>query len=305
MERVAVADLGSNSWRLVVYGYEPDTPWWSLVDEIREAVRIGAGMGDERVLQPERIDRAVHTAAVFASFCRASGIDTVEAVATSAIRDAANGAELLDSIREHSGLDARVISGREEARYGWLAIANSTTIEDGFGLDIGGGSIQVMRLADRRLAKADSLPLGSVRVSEEFLPGEKATAKAMKALRKRVESEVGALGWWGQGGRIVGIGGTIRNLAVAVMRRAELPLDDVQGFRLERDALEDLIELLADRPASKRGEVSGIKPDRGDVILGGALVLAAALDAGGCEAIEVTEAGLREGVFFERFLESA
>jgi exopolyphosphatase / guanosine-5'-triphosphate,3'-diphosphate pyrophosphatase len=302
MERVAVADLGSNSWRLVVYGYEPGTPWWSPVDEIREAVRVGAGMGDERVLQPERIDRALHTAAVFASFCRASGIDTVEAVATSAIRDAANSEDLLSAIRAQTGLQPRVISGREEARYGWLAIANSTTLEDGFGLDIGGGSIQVMRLAGRRLAEADSLRLGSVSVSEEFLPGEKAPAKAIKALRKRVESDLGELGWWGQGGRLVGIGGTIRNLAMAAMRRAELPLADVQGFTLGRDALEDLIELLAARPALKRGELSGIKPDRGDVILGGALVLAAAIDSGDFDSIEVTEAGLREGVFFERLL---
>jgi exopolyphosphatase/guanosine-5'-triphosphate,3'-diphosphate pyrophosphatase len=302
MERFAVADLGSNSWRLVVFGYEPGTPWWSLVDEIREAVRVGAGMGAERVLRPERVDRAIHTAAVFASFCRASGIDQVEAVATSAIRDATNGAELLEAIRERTGLHPRVISGREEARYGWLAIANSTTISDGFGLDIGGGSIQATRLAGRRLADAESLPLGSVRVSEEFLPGEKASAKAMKALRKRVESELGGLGWWAGGGRLVGIGGTIRNLAVATMRRAELPLDDVQGFELERPALEELIELLASRPASKRGDVNGIKPDRGDVILGGALVLAAALDSGGFDRIEVTEAGLREGVFFERLL---
>src|ERR687889_1476390 len=104
MERVAVADLGSNSWRLVVYGYEPDPPWWSLVDEIREAVRISAGMGEERVLRPERVDRALHTAAVFSSFCRASGVEAVEAVATSAIRDASNGAELLDAIRDHAGL---------------------------------------------------------------------------------------------------------------------------------------------------------------------------------------------------------
>jgi exopolyphosphatase/guanosine-5'-triphosphate,3'-diphosphate pyrophosphatase len=302
MERVAVADLGSNSWRLVVYGYEPGTPWWSPVDEIREAVRIGAGMGEQRQLRPERIDRALHTAAVFASFCRASGIDTVEAVATSAIRDAANSAELLDAIREQTGLQPRVISGREEAHYGWLAIANSTTISDGFGLDIGGGSIQVMRLADRRLEAADSLPLGSVRVSERFLPGEKAPAKALKSLRKHVETELEGLGWWGEGGRLVGIGGTIRNLAAAAMRRAELPLPDVQGFSLDRDALEELIELLAARPASKRGELSGIKPDRGDVILGGALVLAAALDGGGFDSIEVTEAGLREGVFFERLL---
>jgi exopolyphosphatase / guanosine-5'-triphosphate,3'-diphosphate pyrophosphatase len=302
MERVAVADLGSNSWRLVVYGYEPGTPWWSPVDEIREAVRVGAGMGDERILQPERIDRALHTAAVFASFCRASGIDQVEAIATSAIRDAANSDELLDAIRSDTGLQPRVISGREEARYGWLAIANSTTISDGFGLDIGGGSIQAMRLAGRRLTDAESLPLGSVRMSEQFLPGEKATAKGMKAVRKRVESELEELGWWRDGGRLVGIGGTIRNLAAAAMRKTELPLMDAQGFRLERDELDELIELLADRPASKRGDVGGIKPDRGDVILGGALVLAAALDSGGFDGIEVTEAGLREGVFFERVL---
>src|SRR5215204_7125060 len=98
MERVAVADMGSNSWRLVVYGYEPGTPWWSLVDEIREAVRIGAGLGEEGVLRPDRVDRALHTAAVFSAFCQATGVDEVVAVATSAIRDARNGAELLAEI---------------------------------------------------------------------------------------------------------------------------------------------------------------------------------------------------------------
>src|SRR5919106_3480322 len=302
MQRIAVADMGSNSWRLVVYGYEPDTPWWSLVDEIREAVRIGAGLAEEGALQPERIDRALHTAALFASFCRASRIDQIEALATSAIRDATNGSELLEGIREQTGLEPRVITGSEEARYDWLAIANSTTIEDGFGLDMGGGSIQILQIEDRRLARAESLPLGSVRVSEEFLPGEKASAKAVKALRRRVAGELDALGWWQGGGRFVGVGGTIRNLAAAAMKRADLPALDVQGFELELAELEDLIDWLASRPASKRGDLAGIKPDRGDVILGGALVLAAALDAGGFDRIELTEAGLREGVFFERLL---
>jgi exopolyphosphatase/guanosine-5'-triphosphate,3'-diphosphate pyrophosphatase len=259
-------------------------------------------MGDDGILQPERIDRAVHTAAVFASFCRAAGIEQVEAVATSAIRDASNRDDLLSAIRDRTGLQPRVISGREEARYGWLAIANSTTIEDGFGLDIGGGSIQAMRLAGRQLAEAESLPLGSVRVSERFLPGEKAPAKGMKALRKHVASELERLGWWTGGGRLVGIGGTIRNLAAAAMRQGNTPAVGVQGFELRRDTLEELIELLASKPASKRGEVSGIKLDRGDVILGGALTLAATMERGGFDAIEVTEAGLREGIFFERLL---
>ena len=221
-------------------------------------------------------------------------------MATSAIRDARNGEEFLDDLRQQTNLDPRVISGAEEARYGYLAVVNSTTIQHGFGLDMGGGSIQALRIEDRQLSAAESLPLGSVRVSEEYLPGKKAPKKAMKALRKRVSEELEALGWWSGGGRIVGIGGTIRNLAAAAMKRADLPPLDVQGFELERDALEELIELLASKPADKRGDVAGIKPDRGDVILGGALVLAAALDSGGFDRIEVTEAGLREGIFFER-----
>ena len=303
MERVAVVDMGSNSWRLVVFGYEPGTPWWSLVDEIREAVRISAGMVERSdPMRPERVELALHTAAVFSAFCRARGIDRIEAVATSAIRDAANGPELLDRIRDQTSLTARVISGTEEARYGWLAIANSTTIDNGFGLDMGGGSIQTLRLEGRRLAGSVSLPLGSVRVSEEFLPGEKATPKGMRALRKRVSADLRELGWWSGGGRLVGIGGTIRNLAAAAMKRLDLPDIDVQGFALTREAVEELIEELAERPASKRGGVRGIKPDRGDVILGGALVLAATLEEGGFEAVEVTEAGLREGVFFEGLL---
>jgi exopolyphosphatase/guanosine-5'-triphosphate,3'-diphosphate pyrophosphatase len=299
--------MGSNSWRLVVFGYEPGTPWWSLVDEIREAVRIGAGMGEqaedgERVLRPDRVELALHTAAVYSAFCRATGVHRIEALATSAIRDAVNGDELLAEIERTTGLEARVISGDEEARYGWLAMANSTTIHDGFGLDIGGGSIQALRIGGRRLADSRSLRLGAVRVSERFLPDERATGKQMKALREHAAEELEQLGWWSGGGRLVGIGGTIRNLAAAAMKRLDLPDIDAQGFPLTRDALEELIDELASRPASKRGQVKGIKYDRADVILGGALVLAAALEAGGFDAIEVTEAGLREGVFFERLL---
>ena len=303
VERVAVIDMGSNSFRLVVFEYEPDS-WWSLADEIREATRVSAGMGDEGVLKAEPMDRALHTASVFSSFLEASGVERVDAVATSAIRDAANRDELLDAIRERTGLEVRVISGPEEAWYGYLAIANSLTITDGFGIDLGGGSVQLMRIADRRLEEAESVRLGSVRVSEAFLEGEKTTGKQVKALRKHVARTLSEFEWWegGEGQRLAGIGGTIRNLATAAQKRLELPDADVQGFLLTRDVLEGLIERLASKPVAKRGSVGGIKPDRGDVILGGALVLAGAMEHGGFEAVEVSEAGMREGVFFERLL---
>jgi exopolyphosphatase / guanosine-5'-triphosphate,3'-diphosphate pyrophosphatase len=304
MKRAAVIDMGSNSFRLVVFGYVPEHHW-QHVDEIREAVRVGEGVGDDGMLRPEPMERAVRVAKVFSSFCRASEIDDVTAVATSAIRDAPNGGELLDRIRSEAHLDARVLSAQEEARYGYIAIANFTTLRDGYGFDIGGGSVQVMRIEDRQLKRAGSWPLGAVRMSERFLPGgDPVGNKEIKALRKHVRSVLDAEDWIepGDPARTAGIGGTIRNLASAAERHAGLPQTDAEGFQLTRDALDELIDELADMPASKRGDVPGIKPDRGDVILGGAIVLSELMERCGAEAVETTSAGLREGVFFERYL---
>jgi exopolyphosphatase/guanosine-5'-triphosphate,3'-diphosphate pyrophosphatase len=303
VERIAVIDMGSNSFRLVVFQYEPGG-WWSLTDEIREPVRVSAGMGDESVLRPAPIERALATAAVFASFLEASGVEAVETVATSAIRDARNRDELLGAIRARTGLPVRVISGAEEAWYGYLAIVNSTTLRDGFGIDVGGGSVQLLAIADRRLTEAESVRLGAVRVSEALLPDDRPSKKQMRAVRDHVARTLSEFEWWHGTGdeRLAAIGGTVRNLASAVQKRMDLPDVDEQGFTLERGALEELIELLASKPPDERGSVRGIKPDRGDVILGGALVLAAAMEHGGFGELEVVEAGLREGVFFERLL---
>ena len=164
VQRLAVADLGSNSFRLVVYGYESGR-WWAHADEIREAVRISEGMSDDGVLQPEPMARALRTVAVFDAFCRATGIEAVEAVATSAIRDATNRDELLGAMADNTSLPVRVLSTADEARYGYLAIVNSTTLTDGFGLDIGGGSVQAMRVEERRLTHHASWPMGAVRIS--------------------------------------------------------------------------------------------------------------------------------------------
>ena len=140
-------------------------------------------------------------------------------------------------------------------------------------------------------------------MTERFLPEEKAGAKALKALRAHLRDELAGATWLDGAGRLVGIGGTVRNLAAAAQKAADLPSYGVQGFRLERTALEALIEELAGRPAAERGSVPGIKPDRGDVILAGAVTVHAVLEAGGFDAIEVTEAGMREGVFFEWYLD--
>jgi exopolyphosphatase / guanosine-5'-triphosphate,3'-diphosphate pyrophosphatase len=304
--KVAVIDLGSNSFRLVVFTYaEPDETgraWWRRTDEIHEAVRIAAGQQEDGMLAEEPIERALETLELYAHFCRATGIEDVKPVATSAIRDAANQEAFLDAARELTGLDVRVLSREEEARYGYLAAVNSTTLADGVALDLGGGSMQLVRVDGRHATDARSWPLGAVRMTERFLPGEKAKGKQIKALREHVAEQLAEAEWLERGGRLVGVGGTVRNLASAAEIAAELPSYGVQGFSIGREALDDLVDRLAELDASERASVPGIKAARGDLILAGALVVQGVMEAGGFETLEVTEAGLREGVFYETLL---
>src|SRR3954451_19622531 len=303
-QRLAVIDLGSNSFRLVVFTARDG--WWKRTDEIYEAVRIGEGLAATGELGERGMARAQATMEVFAHFCDANGLsaDEVDAVATSAIRDAMNARAFLDRAEAASGLRVRVLSKEEEARYGYLAAVNSTTLSDGVMVDLGGGSMQLVHVERRLSREVDSWPLGAVRMTERFLPEDKpAKPKQLRELRAFVAGSLERAPWINRSGsRIVGIGGTVRDLAAAAQREADIAGFGGQGVVLTRTALDSLVDELAELKPSERGKVPGIKPGRADLILAGALVVQAVLEEGGFDALDVTEAGLREGVFFERYL---
>jgi exopolyphosphatase / guanosine-5'-triphosphate,3'-diphosphate pyrophosphatase len=305
VRRVAVIDLGSNSWRVVVYMFAPGD-WWKLTDEIYETVRIGAGLAETGRLSDAGMGRGLETLAVFERFCAAHGLgpDAVHAVATSAIRDAANGAMFLKAARAASGLNIEVISDEDEARFGYVAAINSSTMTDGIVLETGGGSIQLIEVADRRPQSLQSFPLGAVRLTEQFLPGSgPARKRDLQKLRAHVgETLAGLPTLAGAGDRIVGMGGAVRNLAAAAQRMADQPDIGVQGFMITREMLAELVQTLAALPVAERGEVPGIKVGRGDIILASALVIETVVDLGAFAGIEVTEASLRDGVFIAREL---
>jgi exopolyphosphatase / guanosine-5'-triphosphate,3'-diphosphate pyrophosphatase len=304
--RTAVIDMGSNSFRLVVFTAVEG--WWKRTDEIYLPVRIGEGLDATGELGAKPIERALQAAEVFAHFCAATGIgpEDIQAAATSAIRDASNQAAFLERVRAETGLEVRVLSREEEATFGYLAAVNSTTLTDGAVLDLGGGSLQLVEVLSRHPGRLGSWPLGAVRMTEHFLPdGDQAPKKARKALRAHVVEMLEHDAAWlpRSGRRIVGIGGTMRNLAAAAQSEAGKPSTGVQGYAIDRKALDDLIDKLASMPASERGSIKGIKYARADLILAGALVVQAVMEYGEFDAIEVTEAGLREGIFFSSYLE--
>jgi len=298
----AVIDMGSNSFRLVIYRYVPGH-WFRLVDEIREPVRLSEHVIDGRI-GPAALARAERAAHLYAAYCDAAGIHTVDVVATSAVRDAVNQREVLD-VLSVGRLAVRVLSAEQESWYGYLGVVNGSTLADGWFVDLGGGSVQVGRVDGRRLTRSMSAPLGAVRLTEAFLTGDQRDAKQIAALRTHVRKALKAYEWIGGNGRIVGIGGALRTLAVMQQRAARGPLIDPNGHRMSRAALAATIDQLTALPASQRYRLAGLRPDRGDIILAAALTIDEVMRAVGSDVLEVCGQGLREGVFLEHYLAPA
>lgn len=307
----AVIDLGSNSFRLVVFT-TGEGGWWRRTDELSDMVRIGGDLTAEGCLSEARMAHALETLRVFAAFCATNGIATeaIDAVATSAIRDAPNGDAFVARAMRETGLPIRVLSGEEEALYAYVAAVNSTAMRDGVVLDLGGGSLELVQVRDRRAGEMESWPLGAVRATERWLAVDGPVgAKRIAKLHAHVLTALEDVPWVGSAGadgaRLVGLGGSLRNLAAAAVRMADLPLESVQGFLLTPAALDALVDALAARAPGERERVPGVKRGRGEVILAAAVVLRAVLERGGANGIEVTEAGLREGIFLSGLLAPA
>jgi exopolyphosphatase / guanosine-5'-triphosphate,3'-diphosphate pyrophosphatase len=299
--RVAIVDLGSNSFRLVVFRYRPGGAF-AMTDEIREPVRLSAGMTDGAI-QPDALERARATVRAYASFCRTTGVTDVIVAATSAVRDATNQAEVLAAFADE-GLPARVLSTHEEAYYGYLGIVNSMTVEDGLIVDVGGGSAQIGRISRRTLERTLSAPIGAVRMTETFLRTARTKQSEIKALRRHVGVALGDAHWFAAAGQLplVGTGGTVRTLAAMAQRTSDHPLSEIHGYTLTRTALQEIIAALVAVPLMQRRTLPGLKSDRADIVLAGAIIFDVVMELAGVESIDICSQGLREGLFYERFL---
>lgn len=302
-QRIAIIDLGSNTTRLVAYDYEPGVRF-HLIDEVREVVRLREGMGANMVLRAAAIDRALRAMGMFNMLCRASHIDDIVMTATSAVRDARNGDSFLARVRTETGWEPRLLSGEEESYYGALGAVNGTGLRNGFVIDLGGGSAQIVEVRQGLPNRSTSLPLGALRLSDLCLGFDRARPEDVAALRKSIQAQLAALTWFkaGPGDELVAIGGTIRNLAKMDAMAASYPLESIHGYRLSAANLHQLAERLWRLSAKERSRLPGLDEARADIIQSGAVAFDELVSAGGFSHVTISQQGLREGLFYERFL---
>lgn len=302
-QRIGIIDLGSNTTRMVIYEYERDR-YFRLEDEIREVVRLREGMGRTNVLRAVAIQRAVNAMRMFKELGDDLGVSEVLVAATSAVRDAVNRESFLARIKTETGWTLRLLSGEEEGRYGALGAINATCLRNGFVIDLGGGSAQIVEVREGVPGRAVSLPLGALRLTELFLSPDKINSDQVSALEAFIREQLQPLDWFRfqPGDQLVAIGGAIRNLGKIDQVHKRYPLASIHGYRLNAADIDAMADRLWRDSLKKRRRVSGLRADRADIIPAAAIAYRTLLQHSGFDEITISRPGLREGLFFEHYL---
>jgi exopolyphosphatase / guanosine-5'-triphosphate,3'-diphosphate pyrophosphatase len=295
---VAVIDIGSNSGRVVVYRYQAGGHLQLLAGS-RASLRLVRELDETHRLGDEAIARAFEAIADFNAIAQGSGAEKIAAVATAAVRDADNGAAFIARLRKELGLEVRILSGEEEARFGFLGAVGGLPAEHGVQFDVGGGSMQVSRFRQRRLMSSTSLPLGSLRLSDAFLHSDPPSKGEIRRLREHVKERLEEAGITPlePGEELVGTGGTLRNLAKIDRRsRPDYPITRLHGYVLGWKRLREIVERVVGTRLRKRDQIPGLNDDRGDSIAGGGLAIQTLMEVLDAADVLVSGQGVREGL---------
>ena len=300
--RISAIDIGSNSIRQTIADVSP-TGTIRVVDEMKAAPRLGAGLYETGKLSEVAIQNALSTLTRMATLANQLGVKRTEVVATSAVRDAANGEEFLKLVKSETGLKVRVLRGEDEARLSFRSALAHFDLGVGRAvvMDIGGGSLELALSADGLVERLISLPLGAISVTERYL-GPAAKKKGMRKLRKHVWIELrrhlSARHWHAT--RIFCSGGTFTSLASIYLARIGMEsAKTVHGTVIPRIELEHIVDMLRNMSLSERQGVPGLNAARSDIILGGLAVAAEVAARVEARELVVSAYGIREGILLE------
>jgi exopolyphosphatase / guanosine-5'-triphosphate,3'-diphosphate pyrophosphatase len=297
---IGVIDVGSNTARFVAFEAAASGTVRAFY-ETKESPRLGLGTGPDGRLTSAAIERGIAAVESFARTVRSLGLNRTIAVATSAVRDAPNGAEFVRRVERSTGVSLRIISGSEEARYAYLGTAAAWELDNDVVSDLGGGSLQLADIRSGQLQNSVSVPLGVLRLSQRFFDHDPPKRREIDELREYVRDTLGSVieAFGGRKYGLYGIGGTVRSLARAAIEFRDYPVERVHGYPLWDHDLEALAELLGEMPAAKRRAVPGIGADRADVVIAGIVVLQELIRVTHAERIVVAGIGIREGLALE------
>ncbi len=295
--QVAVIDVGSNSTRMEVLQLTTDYDL-RVMSEVKALLRLASRKSKNGRMSRSAVSDLCRLISDFATVARASDVDDIRAVATSAMRDATNVDEIVREVKDQTGIDLEVITGEREAEYGFLGAVFSLPASNGLLFDIGGGSVEFSFFEGRSLKQVFTLDLGALRMSNMFLGSNEPGHEAFLALRRHVKRSLKASGMPGmsENGVLIGAGGTIRNLTKIDRATKDHSFGRLHGSIVRYGSLKKIVNGLRGLDPASLVHMPGLNPERTDSILGGAIVASEIAKHFDKKPIVVSGRGIREGM---------
>ena len=300
--RIAAIDVGTNSVHMIICRIRPDFSF-EVIDREKDMIRLGAGGLEGRTLPETTVAVALQTLAKFRRLAESHAVDEIIAAATSAVREARNGADFIAAVRRDVGLRVRVISGTEEARLIHLAAAYASGVgaRPSVVIDIGGGSTEVTLGTAARMQLGRSFKLGAIRLTERFAKSDPLARRDERRLVRHIRRETGPFirqivkrGF----DRVIGTSGTI--LALGTLAAGPRPAaSDVRNLRVKARSLRRLRKDLIAASLEDRLQFPGLDPRRADLAVAGAVLLDTLVDELGAEELVLCDFALREGLVLD------
>lgn len=299
MPAIAGIDIGSNALRLIVANIDQSRRL-EVLERVREPVRLGQEVFSQGVISEPMIDRALKSLEKFAELMKRYGVVRSKAVATSALREAANRGQFVERVKNRLGIEIIIIGEEEEARLIHRAVCDKVDIQHKLALlvDIGGGSVEVTLASEGRIISTASFNIGTVRLMCELKgknPDEREFNQMVHeyvgGLKKHLKKEIGSQ----KIDICVGTGGNIES--IGDMAKELLGADTITVISLEH--ISTLMKKLQNTPYETRIREMGLRPDRADVIVPAAIVLQRIVKQAEVDEILVPGVGVREGVLLD------
>ncbi|PYO02016.1 MAG: exopolyphosphatase [Candidatus Rokuibacteriota bacterium] len=299
--RLATIDLGTNTVRLLIVDVSPAGGWRTIVQDQR-VTRLGEGLTASGRLGHAPMERTALTVAEYAQRAHAAGAGAVRIVATSAVREAANGRDFAAAVERATGHAVEVISGDDEARLTIRGIVAGLDVspETLLAFDIGGGSTEYILARAGRVETAVSLRLGVVPLAERYPFPARVESDRYRQMELEISDRLRGelpVALQASGARdLVGTAGTVTTLAALDLGLTAYDATRVQGHRLSRSAIEAQRDRLGALTQHERGALPCLEPGRADLIVPGVAIVLASLDVTRTDGVVVSDWGLREGM---------
>jgi exopolyphosphatase / guanosine-5'-triphosphate,3'-diphosphate pyrophosphatase len=302
--RIAAVDVGSNSIHMVVAQVEADGRF-RVLDRAKEMVRLGRRTLSKGRLSPQAIDAGVRTLSAFRTLAERQGVSRITAVATSAVREAANGGDFIEKVERDVGLRVKVIPGREEARLIYLGVRHAIDLSGKPTLivDIGGGSVEFVLIERGQPVSLESHKIGVARLSERFLASDPPRPAEIEALERYLGDLLDPmLAEFRKRSvrRVVGTSGTLLTLVgIAGHQRGEPPEQHLNNFAVGAAEVAKLRRVLSRASRDERLRIKGLDAKRVDLIIAGAVLTDHILTHVGAKQLVACTWALREGVLLD------